>query len=137
MSTVTLFIQGHFLSIIIEPCSSYSCLLIHICQNDPSELKIDPPTHGENFLSLLLITFTLTFCGEISGICLCNLSKNPLKRVLPPDKITFWNRSLLISISDLPIDSTIMCWIPVNPGNFSLGVKSLSVNVTLSPYKLS
>lgn len=82
-------IHGHFLSIIIAPCSSNSCLLIHIYWNDPRELKIDPPTHGENFLSALLISLTLTFYGEISGIYLYSLSIKPLNKVFPPESITF------------------------------------------------
>ncbi len=107
-------------SIIMDPCSSNSCLLIHICWKEPKELRIEPPTHGENFLSVLLMTLTFTFCGEISGIWRWSLSKKPLKRVLPPERITFWKRSRLMSMSDLLIDSTAIEWMPVKPLWFSV-----------------
>ena len=131
-----LLIQGHFLSIIIAPCSSNSCLLIHICWNEPSELSMDPPTQGENFLSLLLRTLTFTFCGEISGICLCNRSRKPLYKVFPPERMTFWKRSLRMSMSDFPIDSTTMFYMPVKPGSLGFAVNILSVKLILSLCKV-
>ena len=71
-------------SIIIEPCSSYSYLLIHIYWKEPHELRIEPPTQGVKRFSADEITLTRTFCGATSGTCFCNLSINPRKHVLPP-----------------------------------------------------
>ena len=45
------FIYGHFLSTWDFPFSSYSCLEIHICWNDPRDASIDPPIHEPNRLS--------------------------------------------------------------------------------------
>ena len=43
--------QGHFRSTWLLPFSSYSCFEIHICWNDPSEARMDPPIQDPNLLS--------------------------------------------------------------------------------------
>ena len=106
-------------SIIIAPCSSNSCLLIHICWKDPSELRIEPPIHGVNLFSAAEIALMRTYWGATAGIYACNLSKKPLKHVLPPVTIMLENMSLLMSMSVLAIDSTTMFWTPVNPSTVS------------------
>jgi len=39
--------HGHFLWTEEAPASSYSCLDIHICWNEPSDARIEPPIHTE------------------------------------------------------------------------------------------
>ena len=112
---LVLWTQGHFLSIMMEPCSSYSYLLIHICWNEPRELRMDPPTHGWNLLSLLLRTFTRMFCGDTSGRCFWMRSEKPFIIVVPPVRIMLENSSRLMSMSDFWIDSTIMFCTPAKP----------------------
>ena len=119
-------------SIIIEPCSSYSYLLIHICWKEPHELSIDPPTHGVKRFSAPAMTLTRTFCGATSGTCFWRRSMNPRKQVLPPVIIMFWKRSRLMSISVLPIESTTIFCTPVNPSKSSWGVNIVSRTVTRS-----
>jgi len=38
-------VQGHFLWTRLLPCSSYSAFDIHICWNEPTDARIDPPVH--------------------------------------------------------------------------------------------
>ena len=111
--------HAHLRSTTMAPNSSYSYLLSHICMNEPRELRIEPPIHGVNFFSAACMTFTLLFCGATSGTCLYSLSTKPLKHVLPPVTIMFPYRSLLMSTSVLPIDSTTMLWTPEKPSNSS------------------
>ena len=47
------------------PHSSYSCLEIHICWNDESDARIDPPIHTEYFLSTGAITLVFMVEGTI------------------------------------------------------------------------
>ena len=47
------------------PHSSYSCFEIHICWNDESDARIDPPIHTEYFLSAGAITLVFMVEGTI------------------------------------------------------------------------
>ena len=59
--------HGHLRSTWLRPPSSYSCLEIHICWNDPRDPRIEPPIQAPNRRSELpwaLISFKRMFCGE-------------------------------------------------------------------------
>ena len=43
--------HGHLRCTKFAPCSSYSCLLIHICWNEPSDARMDPPIQVANLRS--------------------------------------------------------------------------------------
>ena len=61
--------HGHLWCTKFAPCSSYSCLLIHICWNDPRDARMEPPIQVANFLSMAFwdaVTFTLTLVGAAS-----------------------------------------------------------------------
>ena len=45
--------QGHFLSTLDFPCSSYSCLEIHICWNDPCKTIQSHKCHSQLTTSLI------------------------------------------------------------------------------------
>ena len=110
---------AHLRSIIIAPCSSNSCLDIHICWNDPKLDNIDPPIHALNFLSagICAMTLTLTFGGAISGTNFWMRSTNPGMSVLPPATTILLYSSFLISRSDRTIASATMRCTPEKLAN--------------------
>ena len=68
------------------------------------ELKIAPPNHEENFLSGGAITFTVFPVGAKDYNSFSNFFLIFIKRLDPPHKITFWNKSFSISSSHFLID---------------------------------
>jgi hypothetical protein len=61
------------------PHSSYSCLLIHICEKVDNDAKIEPPIHTEYFRSGGAMTFTFIVEGTRASKSFFILSAIPEK----------------------------------------------------------
>jgi len=102
-----------------SPFSSYSFLVIHYYfSKSLIELTIEPPIHAAYLLSGLdTILFKLEFSVFNSAK---TRSLNPLNIVFPPDKIMFYQISLLRSKGRPLIEFLTQVWMSSNSLTFML-----------------
>jgi len=63
------------------------------------DVRVEPPLHTANLLSGLAMTLTLIDLGALASISFNSLSPIPSNKVVPPERMMFWYRSLLTSTS--------------------------------------
>ena len=73
----------------LGPFSMYSVLLIHMAVKVASELRIDPPIHAKNLLSLGPTTFSFVPAGTSPCSYFDSLSGVPGNIVVPPLRTIF------------------------------------------------
>merc|ERR1719401_2351982 len=105
--------QKHFRWTMVGPDSSYSPFEIHICWKVLSDDKIEPPIHTEYFRSGGATTLIFIVEGARAVSSFVMRSPMPWNIVVPPDRTTFWYRSLRMSTSHFMIDWKVVSWIPL------------------------
>merc|ERR1712050_753926 len=105
--------QKHFRWTMVGPDSSYSPFDIHICWKVLSEDKMEPPIQTEYFRSGGATTLIFMVEGASAVSSFVMRSPMPWNMVVPPDKTTFWYKSLRMSTSHFIIDWKVVSWIPL------------------------
>jgi len=120
----------HFLIIIWDPTSSYSCLVIHWDLNVLRLASTDPPIQTLYLRSFCAITFTFIVLATSLLTSASSRWSIPFYMLLPPDRIRFSYCCLRASMSTRSIDVNTKSWMGFYSRLIVRLWPSLALNIT-------